>query len=141
MTSEPACCRSTDTLNHATQIMWEHDCGFVPIVDDENRLIGALTDRDTLMASYTQGRRLDEIAIADTMAAQVISVRPDDSIDSAEALMRDNQIRRLPVTDEQGQLQGVLSLNDLATKGAPPSGVARTLAAVCVHRERPLAAQ
>ena len=56
MSTDLATCQSEDTLNCAAQIMWERDCGVVPILDQGSRVIGMLTDRDICMAAYTQGR-------------------------------------------------------------------------------------
>jgi predicted transcriptional regulator len=56
-------CRRGDALNTAAQIMWEHDCGCVPVVDTENRVIGMITDRDICMAAYTRGEPLQTLRV------------------------------------------------------------------------------
>lgn len=61
MTADVETCRLDDTLDRPAAIMWERDCGVVPVVDDESRIVGMLTDRDICMAAYTQGRPLPEI--------------------------------------------------------------------------------
>jgi len=141
MTRQVSSCRSHQSLNEATRLMWENDCGFIPVVDDDKRVIGTVTDRDALMASYTRGGTLHEIPVGTTMSHEIVSCKPEDSIDHAAGLMRDHKIRRLAVTGPDGRLQGVVSLNDLATKTAPNLNVARTLAAICAPRNRALAAE
>jgi CBS domain-containing protein len=114
MSNAIATCRPNESLNRAAQIMWEHDCGSVPVVDEELRVVGMITDRDVCMAAYTQGRALSEIPVASACAQVVVSCRLSDTIHTVENLMRAAQIRRLPVIDEHGKLCGVVSLADLA---------------------------
>jgi CBS domain-containing protein len=139
--SHPAVtCPASDTMENAARLMWEFDCGMIPLVNDDGRLAGVITDRDICMAAYTQGRPLRTIPIASAMAKAPVAVHAADTIESAEDLMRDNQIRRLPVLDESGRPIGVLSLNDLArlTARAQRSHEDRklveTLAATCEPR-------
>jgi CBS domain-containing protein len=135
-------CRTDDNLNSVAALMWDHDCGVVPIVDEAGRLAGILTDRDICMAAYTQGRRLHEIPVASVMSRQVHVCRPDDPIARAEESMELHQVRRIPVVDGVGRPVGLLSLNDLARQSAQASasqrgllmGFARTLAAICRPR-------
>lgn len=138
MSRVAATCRMDDSLNRAAQLMWERDCGFLPVVD-EGRVVGVVTDRDACMAAYTKGLLLAAIRVADVMSRQVKSCRPDESLDEARERMAHHQVRRLPVV-EDGHLVGVLSLNDIALAAqarwrGKPSGaqVAETLAAVCRH--------
>lgn len=141
MTQGVKACGIHDTLQRAAQIMWESDCGCVPVVDDEARVVGMLTDRDICMAGYTQGTTFAEIPVSTAMAKQVFGVAEDDLVEAAESMMRDKQIRRVPVLDGGGKLRGLLSLNDIArhthrTKGRRGNGlsgdsIAETLAAIC----------
>jgi len=114
MTSEIQSCRPDDRLNRVAELMWNHDCGALPVVDDSGNLVGIITDRDAFMAAYTQGRRLDECSVASAMSSEVYSCAPDDSLVRAVELMRDYKFRRVPVTDANGELVGVLSLADIA---------------------------
>ena len=133
-------CPVSSTLDHAARLMWEFDCGIVPVVDEDGRLAGVITDRDVCMAAYTQGRTLASIPITTAMARNVIAGHAGDPIEQVEELMRANQIRRLPVLDADDRPVGLVSLNDLARLAARArrSGVDRdlvkTLAAVCQPR-------
>jgi CBS domain-containing protein len=114
MTRPAVTCPNNTTLEHAAWLMWEFDCGIIPVVDDDGRAVGVVTDRDICMAAYTQGRALRDIPVSTAMAHHVIAIHADESMDTAEHLMADNQIRRLPVIDGDGKVVGVVSLNDLA---------------------------
>jgi CBS domain-containing protein len=114
------CCHPQDSLNKPAQIMWEEPCGAVPVVDDQRRPIGFLTDRDVCMAAYTQGRLLSEIPVEMAMSRNVVSCTTEDGLDSAAQLMRQKRTRRLPVVNQDGALVGLLSLDDLACEAARP---------------------
>ncbi len=111
-------CSSQDSLNTAAQIMWEAGCGAVPVVDEQSRPIGFLTDRDVCMAAYTQGKILKEIPVETAMARKVVTCGAEDDLSKAAVLMQQNQTRRLPVIDRDGKLVGLLSLDDLACEAA-----------------------
>jgi len=147
MTPQVHACQVGDTLNRAAQLMWENECGCVPVIESDGTgaVAGMITDRDICMATYTQGKPLFEIPVATAMAHRVISCHPDDEVLRVEALMRMNRVRRIPVLDERGQLKGIVSLDDLACEAEREkmvsivpqitlSEVAETLAAVCDHR-------
>ena len=137
--SKPAItCRTSDSLNTAAQLMWEHDCGVLPVVDDEGSAVGMITDRDICMAAYTQGRTLPSIEVSQAMARQVFSCRVNDPLKVAEQLMSEKQVRRVPVVDGDNRPLGVLSLNDIARhatvsrkKNGLDHEVTQTLAAIC----------
>jgi CBS domain-containing protein len=110
-------CHPGDALDSAARIMWERDCGCVPVVAEEeggSRVVGMLTDRDVCMAAYTQGRPLHSIDVASAMSKNVCSCRETDSLGVALNVLRTNQLHRLPVVDADDHLVGVLSLADIA---------------------------
>ncbi len=147
MTREVHRCTAYDTLNAAARLMWDHDCGCVPVVDDNGLVIGMLTDRDVCMAAYTTNLPLSSLRVGDIMAKQVICCGPFDTVEHAEALMQRHQLRRLPIVGFEKQLLGVLSLNDLARaarlqprsreRGVNADAIEATLAAVCAPRLSP----
>jgi len=142
MTHPAAVCHATDTLNDAAKVMWDHDFGALPIVDDGGKLVGMITDRDICMAAYTQGRPLAEIAVSTVMTKQVIAAHPEQKLGEIEKLMADHQVRRLPVVDHDDKPVGVISLNDLALESAQPDThmknglekIGRVLSAICRPR-------
>ncbi len=133
--------RMTERADAAARILWEHDCGIVPVVDANNVLVGVVTDRDLCMASYTQGRPLAEIAVTAVMARAVRSCKPDETLAAAMAAMQQAQVHRLPVVDARGLVIGMLSVNDLirlaqARPAALDAGaVLKTLAAIGAPRQ------
>ena len=88
MNQPPISCRGYETLNHAAHLMWEHDCGAIPVVNDRDEVVGIITDRDICMAAYSTGDRLADIPVARIMARRVYSVRPDHSVEDAEQKLR-----------------------------------------------------
>ncbi|HET6203237.1 MAG TPA: CBS domain-containing protein [Planctomycetota bacterium] len=144
MTRDVATCLPQDSLADAARVLWERDCGILPVVEPETRrVVGMLTDRDVAMAAYTQGRRLAEIPIAVAMSKNLRTCGGEQEVDGIHAAMREYQIRRLPVVDAAGRLAGIVSINDIALRAEATPGpvgramkndVAETLAAVCRHR-------
>ena len=122
MSAEIRACRADDALNDAAWTMWERDCGCVPVVDDDDQVIGMVTDRDIAMSALMQGLPLSRIRVATAMSTDVATVRGDQPLAEAEALMRQRQVRRLPVADGAGRLVGMLSLNDIVQAGAKRTG-------------------
>jgi len=144
MKKDPIACQESESLNEAARIMWEHDCGFVPVVDAERHMTGVITDRDICMCAYTRGADLKTLRVSDAMSSEVYSCGMGDSLAAAEEMMQSAQIRRLPVVDDAGQLVGVLSLSDLARnasgamsgKGVPSErDVGHVLGAISQPRE------
>ena len=127
MTKEVATCRADQNGSDAAQIMWDRDCGFVPIVDDSQhgQVIGAVTDRDLCMAALLRGLPLAEIRLGDVMSTGLCACRPGDDITSVEGMMRRAQVHRLPVVDDADQLLGVISLADIACESTRKSGIPR----------------
>jgi CBS domain-containing protein len=113
MTTEVACCRPTDSNSRAAQLLWEHDCGVLPVVDEDRRIVGMVSDRDLCMAAYTRGRKLADIEVQDVMSWDVCGCAEQDSLPQALDLMRRGQVRRLPVLDAQRRVVGILSVNDV----------------------------
>jgi CBS domain-containing protein len=139
MTQELVSCGPADTLERAAQLMWERDIGCVVVVDDTDRVVGIITDRDICMATYTRGELLRAIPVSAAMASPVHSCRDDHELERVEREMALHQIRRMPVLDAAGHAIGMISLSDIA-RGAhvhtaiSSVEVASTLAEVCKPR-------
>jgi CBS domain-containing protein len=118
MTRPAVTCLDTDTLDRPAQQMWDHDCGAIPVIRQDGRIIGVVTDRDICMAAYTQGLPLRAIRVQDAMARKVFACRPEDTLEQVEKLMSEKQIRRLPVVDEQDRPVGIVSVTDIARQAA-----------------------
>jgi CBS domain-containing protein len=114
MTRTPASVRPEHDLAVAAKLMWDCDCGALPVMDESCKVIGVITDRDICMATWTQARGPNAIFVAEAMSRDVVCCRPEDTVARAESIMRANQIRRLPVVGTEQQLVGILSLADIA---------------------------
>ncbi len=145
MTTNVQSCRSNDTLECAAQLMWERDCGCLPVcapADGIEHIVGVITDRDICMRALFSGVPLRELQVQEAMAKQVLTCRPDDTLEHAEKVMRGGRVRRLPVVREDGVLAGLISLADLAREAVRDSvsshkalsemDVGDTLAAICM---------
>lgn len=145
MSAPAETCRPTTNLAAVTQLMWNRDCGFVPVVDADGHVAGVLTDRDISVAVATRRLLPERISASQVMTVAVHACAPDDSADAVLATMKQHQVRRVPVVDAQGRLQGVISMNDVVRvagrKGAPTAAsVVATLAAICAPRPVAIAA-
>ena len=115
--SKPAttCCEQ-DSLDTATGMMLDRDCGAIPVVDGEDVLVGMITDRDICMAAYSLGKGLTEVSASEIINGRVFAVGPNDTVQRAAGVMREHQVRRLPVVDHRNKVIGVLSLNDIVRR-------------------------
>ena len=115
MTKDPTCCVPSDTAERAAKIMRDADAGVVPIIENEQsrKVIGIVTDRDLCMNIIAEGRDPRTTQVHESMTTTVVSCSPQDSVDKATELMRENQIRRIPVVDEQHQLLGIVAIADI----------------------------
>ena len=141
MSSPAQTCAPLESCHAAAQIMWEHDCGCVPVTDDERRLVGVVTDRDIAMAAHLTGNPLGRIPVGQVMGPRAISVDRDASIYDALQAMADAQVLRLPVVDGGRHVVGVLALSDaiLATPtGKEGDETMRTVAAIARRRAAPV---
>jgi CBS domain-containing protein len=142
MTKKVSSCRATDACSEAVKIMWECDCGAVPVVGDDDRLVGIITDRDVCMATWLRDSLPRDIPVSAIMSRELCVCSPSDRIDSAEQLMRTRQIRRLPVVDTDQRLVGILSLADIVREAGGDGGrkrvvadeITATLADICQPR-------
>jgi len=116
MTRHVRALRRTHTLRDAAQIMKEENVGIVPVVDDNNRLIGVLTDRDIVIRAMVDGRNPQEMRVEECMSDDIHAVHPEERVVDVVELMGNKQIRRVPVVDRQDQLVGIIAMADIATR-------------------------
>jgi CBS domain-containing protein len=130
-------CGPQDSLERAAQLLWEHDCGVLPVVDDKDCVRGVITDRDICMGAYTRGQRLSDLTVSDSMSPTVVSCHLDEDVTVVARRMAEHRVRRLLVVDDKGRIQGIVSLNDLARAGARNKDVARAASRVLETVSRP----
>ena len=148
MTSPTITCHVNDPLNVVAARMWDADIGALPVVNDDGKLTGMITDRDVCMAAYTQGHTLDAMLVNSAMGKHVIAARPDDFLTEIEQLMAKHKVRRIPIGDDAGRPIGIVAMSDLVIESVQPdtamkhgpAKLATTLAAICRPRSQEQAA-
>lgn len=105
-------CSRTASVRDAARLMAETNIGFLVIVDDGEKPVGVVTDRDIVLRSVASGHDLDA-PVADVMTRHPACVRDQGTVTDAARIMADRLCRRLGVIDEAGRIVGVLSLDDL----------------------------
>ena len=115
MTRDPACCTPEDSAQKAAELMSQHDCGAIPVVDDEQsrHLCGMITDRDIAVRGVARGRGA-ETKVSDLMTNDVECCSAEADIKEVERVMTSRQVRRVPIIDADGELIGIVSQADLA---------------------------
>ncbi|HLO03595.1 MAG TPA: CBS domain-containing protein [Symbiobacteriaceae bacterium] len=113
MTRTVETCCPTDSIATAAQKMKAHDCGALPVVDEGQRVVGVVTDRDLIVRGVAAGTSSSDLTVADCMTNQVISATPEMDAHKAADLMANHQIRRLVVLDGD-RLAGMVALGDMA---------------------------
>ena len=138
MTREPAICTRSTNLAAAAKLMLDADCGILPVVDDESKLVGVVTDRDMYIALATRNRLASQLTVGEVARTNVFTCAPDDDVESALQTMRQHRVRRLPVAGFGGAVAGIVSMNDIvlaagARKPVRNEAVVETLQAICAH--------
>jgi CBS domain-containing protein len=116
MTADPACCISETTLQEVGQMMIDHDCGEIPVVENkETKLpIGVITDRDIVCRTVARGLNPLDLTVADCMSKPCVTATPEMSIEECGRIMEENKIRRVPIVDTDGSCCGIVALADIA---------------------------
>lgn len=116
MTAGPACCTSDATLQDVAQLMIQHDCGCIPVVDgaDTKKPIGMITDRDIVIRTVAKGKNPLEMNVSDAMTTNALTVTPETSLEDCCNLMEQQQVRRVAVVDETGACCGIVAQADIA---------------------------
>ncbi|MHC0037295.1 CBS domain-containing protein [Pseudoneobacillus sp. C159] len=113
MTDDVECCTLLDNVFEVANKMKEWNVGAIPIVDGE-KLVGMITDRDIVVRGVAE-KHPGSTKVEDVMSDTLVTVSPDTGTREAAQLMAKNQIRRLPVV-ENDRLVGIVSLGDLAIR-------------------------
>ena len=113
MTGTPYTCRKETNLGEATELMWKGNCGFLPVLGDDGKICGVITDRDICIALGTRNKLAGEVTVGVVASTRVYWCSPEEEIHVALLTMRDGHVRRLPVIDAAGKPVGVLSMDDV----------------------------
>jgi CBS domain-containing protein len=115
MTPAPAVCDPSTPIRRAAQLMSDRDCAAVPVTDS-GRVVGIITDRDIACRAIARFENAPAMPVLRFMSRPVLTVAPDDPIEKAIALMEENAIHHLPVTDAAGLLLGIVAQSDLGRR-------------------------
>ena len=118
MTKDPAYCSAADPIVKVAGLMKQQDVGSVPVVEssEDKRLIGIVTDRDIVLKVVAAGRNVEQATVKDAMTPNPASCREEDDLDQAMKLMKERQVRRMPIVDGSGRLCGIIAQADVATR-------------------------
>lgn len=146
MTRSVSYCNPQTNAAVAAEIMWNQNCGALPVAEDGGRAVGIVTDRDLFIALGTTNRRATELPVGEIMRADLSVCGPEDDVRTALSTMAKRKLHRLPVVDKAGVLQGIVSMSDIlqATDGLSADGLSydllRTMKAISEHQLRRAAA-
>jgi CBS domain-containing protein len=134
MTPGPRCVSTAETVETVARLMRDTDCGSIPVVDPEGKLLGIVTDRD-LAVRCLANRAGPDTPVSDAMTSYPFTAKPDDNVRSVEKLMAERQVRRVPIVDGEGHCVGIISQGDLARVAAEkPDVVSDRQVAIVVER-------
>lgn len=115
MTDRPRAVTPETTVSEAAQLMKSDDIGSLPILDGE-QLAGVVTDRDIVVRAIAEGKDPRGMPVREVASRELVTVHADEDLSSALQLMASQQVRRLPVVDDDGRLVGVLAQADVAVE-------------------------
>jgi len=114
MTTDVATCGSDTNLEAIASMMWNRNCGAIPVLNQSGQPVGVVTDRDIAMGCALNHKPLWELTAQDILGGREVHFcQATDSIKSSLQQMSQNHIRRLPVVNNEGHLVGMLSLGDI----------------------------
>ena len=119
MTPDPACCLPTTTLDEVAKLMVQNDCGEIPVIDNTDKVVGVITDRDIVCRVVAEGKNPLAYTAEICMSDPVVTVSQDAPLEDVVTTMEKHQIRRVPVVDIQGCCAGIISQADVAWVGQP----------------------
>lgn len=116
MTPDPACCTPQTKLADVAKMMLDNDCGEIPVVEnrDARKPVGVITDRDIVIRTLARGADPTQKTAGDCMTSPAVTVTPEMSLVECCDVMEREQIRRVPVVDDNGRLCGIVALADVA---------------------------
>jgi len=137
MTPGPITCTSDTTVAEAAHLMWEGDCGVLPVVVGRT-LEAVVTDRDLFIALATRDVKASELTVGSVARPAPVTCAPRDDVHQAMGKMKAHRVRRLPVVDKDGTLVGIVSMNDLVLAIGPETAlgekVVDTLQTISEHQ-------
>jgi CBS domain-containing protein len=127
MTEIPECVTPESSLAEAAQKMRDLNVGIIPVVDSETnkRLRGVVTDRDITIRAVAEGMDARGTKVSEVMTTEVESCNKNDTVADILRVMESEQVRRVPITDREGRLVGIVAQADVARDIDTPRGEQR----------------
>jgi CBS domain-containing protein len=138
MVKDVKICGPEANLAAVAEILWKQGCGTLPVVEN-GRVLGMVTDRDICIALGTRNAKAAEAFVKDVALPKLFYCSPEDDIHTALNTMAAQKVRRLPVINSKGILEGILCLDDIVLFADEKAGeltyfdVVETLKAICEH--------
>ena len=132
--SEDVCFVKPDCNSYdAARIMCENHIGCIPVCDDTKKVVGIVTDRDIVLRAVACNKTTKTTPVSEIMTTDVYTCKSEDDITQAQNIMAKNQIRRIPITDNNCKLVGILTMGDLAKndKKIGQQNVSTTIENIC----------
>jgi len=138
MTSNPACCLPTDMVSDAAELMRRENIGAIPVIvsQETRKLVGIITDRDLALRIVAEGVDAKSTTVEAAMTHTVITCLADDDLQKALDAMAEQQLRRIPVVDNDNRLVGIISQADVATRAGQPEKTAEMVKEISQARGR-----
>ena len=130
MTPSPTACQPHHTAVEAAELMQREDCGLVPVVSENGKLIGVLTDRDIVIKVLAGGRDARNTAVSEVMSTELVTCLPQETIETAMEQMATRQVRRIPIVERDGSLVGIVAQADIATRVASSQETGQVVQAI-----------
>ena len=99
-------------VSEIAAVIKEKSIGAVPIIDDQNKLIGIVSERDIVTKMVVEARDADLTTAQEIMTKEIISANLDDDLEQTIGVMKSKNIRHMPVTDSDGKLTDFFSIRD-----------------------------
>lgn len=122
MTENPVCCLPSDSVAKAAGLMKSESIGSIPVIESEQNqtLVGIVTDRDLALTIVAEGRDARSTPVEAVMTRKVVTCLADDDLQKALDAMAKNQLRRVPVVDNDHKIVGIIAQADVATRADEP---------------------
>jgi len=126
MTHHPVFCLASDTVDRAAQLMRQEDVGSLPVLENHQskKLLGIITDRDIAVKVVADARDARRMRVQEVMTRTPVTSQADNDLQVALNAMAANQVRRIPIVDDQNEIVGIISQSDVATRVSEPTRTA-----------------
>ncbi len=136
MCNQVTCVTPESTVKDCAKLMCNKHVGCIPVCNNNNNVVGLVTDRDIILRSIACDKDTNQIPVSEVMTCNVYCCKPEDEIYEAENIMSTNQVRRLPVI-ENNKIVGIITLGDLTkNQNVSTEGVCNTLENICNCNEK-----